>query len=242
MFPFPTTPPYMIVSSLEIVSHAVSHESTSLTLPSGLLAGDLLVVLRSCNHSAPSAVPSGWTLAHSYGNANGIFTDNGAAISYRVVEDASESSDVVSGWSGPSDKSGSVCYVLRANIPISSVAVQGAYGSAGSGGTGNPTVAASSSSAFTVTLAAMGILGRNATSDPRGTSTNFGVFRDAAGGTDPISGSQNYFAGEWDSTEDDHSGCVGYAICQDPESAVNIYVDNSAGNVSSLVTCYLEVS
>ena len=70
---------------------------------------------------------------------------------------------------------------------------------------------------------------------------DFGIFRNAAGGADPISGSQNWLAGYYNSLDDDHSGNVGYAFCQSPATAVDIYVDNTAGNVSSLVTCYLEL-
>ncbi len=88
----------------------------------------------------------------------------------------------------------------------------------------------------------MGILGQiDSATSLLGTSTNFGTFRNAAGGTDPISGSQNYLARDYDAGDDDHSGNVGYAFCQSPATAVDIYVDNTAANVSSLVTCYLEL-
>jgi hypothetical protein len=241
-FPLPVVISDNAITSASIVGHTIANESTSLTLPTGLKAGDLLVTTRSCNNASPTAVPSGWTLAHSYGNANGIFSDNGAQIAYRIVQSSSESGTTVSGFAGGSGLSGTVCFHIRGNTVIRSVTVQDTYGSASSGGTGNPTSNASDSSLCTVSVASMGILGQiSSASSLIGTSTNFGTFRNAAGGTDPISGSQNYLAGDYDAGDDDHSGNVGYAFCQSPATAVDIYVDNTAGNVSSLVTCYLEL-
>lgn len=241
-FPLPVVISDNAITSASIVGHTIANESTSLTLPTGLKAGDLLVTTRSCNNASPTAVPSGWTLAHSYGNANGIFSDNGAQIAYRIVQSSSESGTTVSGFAGGSGLSGTVCFHIRGNTAIRTVTVQDTYGSASSGGTGNPTINASDSSLCTVSVASMGILGQiSSASSLIGTSTNFGTFRNAAGGTDPISGSQNYLAGDYDAGDDDHSGNVGYAFCQSPATAVDIYVDNTAGNVSSLVTCYLEL-
>jgi len=241
MFASPAIITNNAITSASIVGHTISNESTSLTLPSGLKTGDLLVTTRSCNNASPTAVPSGWTLAHSYGNTNGIFTDNGAQIAYRIVQSSTESGTTVSGFAGSSGLSGTVCFHIRGNTVIRSVTVQDTYGSAGTG-TGNPTINASDSSLCTVSVASMGILGQigSATSLLE-TSTNFGTFRNAAGGTDPISGSQNYLAGDYNTGDEDHSGNVGYAFCQSPATAVDIYVDNPATNVSSLVTCYLEV-
>ena len=240
-FPFPVVISDNAITSASIVGHTISNESTSLTLPSGLETGDLLVTTRSCNNASPTSVPSGWTLAHSYGNANGILLDNGAQIAYRIVESSSESGTTVSGFAGGSPLSGTVCYHIRGNTVIRSVTVQDTYGSAGSG-TGNPTINASDSSLCTVSVASMGILGRiDSATSLLGTSTNFGTFRNAAGGTDPIAGSQNYLAGDYDAGDEDHNGNVGYAFCQSPATAVDIYVDNTSTTVSSLVTCYLEL-
>lgn len=241
-FPFPVAISGNAVTSASIVAHTIANESTSLTLPTGLKTGDLLVTTRSCNNASPTAVPSGWTLAHSYGNANGIFSDNGAQIAYRIVQSSSESGTTVSGFAGGSVLSGTVCYHIRGNAEIRTVTVKDTYGSASSSGTGNPTINASDSSLCTVSVASMGILSQvSSTTSLIGTSTNFGTFRNAAGGTDPIAGSQNYLAGKYDDTDDNHDGNVGYAFCQSPEAAVDIYVDNTATNVSSLVTCYLEL-
>jgi len=240
-FPFPAVISDNAITSASIVGHTIANESTSLTLPAGLKTGDLLVTTRSCNNASPTAVPSGWTLAHSYGNANGIFTDNGAQIAYRIVQSSAESGTTVSGFAGGSARSGTVCFHIRGNTVIRSVTVQDTYGSAGTG-TGNPTINASDSSLCTVSVASMGILGQiDSATSLLGTSTNFGTFRNAAGGTDPISGSQNYLAGDYDAGDDDHSGNVGYAFCQSPATAVDIYVDNTSSIASSLVTCYLEL-
>ena len=240
-FPFPAAISDNALTSASIVGHTIANESTSLTLPAGLKEGDILVTTRSCNNASPTAVPSGWTLAHSYGNTNGIFSDNGAQIAYRIVQSSSESGTTVSGFASGA-LSGTVCFHIRGNTAIRTVTVQDTYGSASSGGTGNPTINASDSSLCTVSVASMGVLGQiDSATSLLGTSTNFGTFRNAAGGTDPISGSQNYLAGDYDAGGDDHSGNVGYAFCQSPATAVDIYVDNTAGNVSSLVTCYLEL-
>lgn len=240
-FPFPITISGNAVTSASIVGYTIANESTSLTLPTGLQQGDLLVTTRSCNNASPTAVPSGWTRAHSYGNANGIFTDNGAQIAYRIVESSSESGTTVSGFAGGSGLSGTVCFHIRGNTAIRTVTVQDTYGSAGSG-TGNPTINASDSGLCTVSVASMGILSQiDSATSLLGTSTNFGTFRNAAGGTDPIAGSQNWLAGRYDSADDNHDGNVGYAFCQSPATAVDIFVDNPAANVSSLVTCYLEI-
>lgn len=240
-FPFPVAISGNAVTEASIVGHTIANESTSLTLPTGLKAGDLLVTTRSCNNASPTAVPSGWTLAHSFGNANGIFSDNGAQIAYRIVQSSSESGTTVSGFAGGSGLSGTVCFHVRGNTPIRTVTVNDTYGSAGSG-TGNPTINASDSGLCTVSVASMGILSQiSSATSLLGTSTNFGTFRNAAGGTDPIAGSQNWLAGDHDPTDDDHNGNVGYAFCQSPATAVDIYVDNTATNVSSLVTCYLEL-
>ena len=240
-FPFPAIITNDYISSLSIVGHTIANNSTSLTLPTGLKAGDLLVTTRSSNNASPTAVPSGWTLAYSYGNTNGIFSDNGAQIAYRIVQSSSESGTTVSGFAS-GVPSGTVCYHIRGNTAIRTVTVKDTYGSASSSGTGNPTINASDSGLCTVSVASMGILGQIAsTTSVIGTSTNFGTFRNAAGGTDPIAGSQNYLAGSYDAADDDHSGNVGYVFCQSPETAVDIYVDNTSAIVSSLVTCYLEV-
>ena len=241
-FPFPAIITNSFIDSLSIVGYSLSNNSTSLTLPSSLKAGDLLVASHSAQSASPTSVPSGWTLAHYVGNANGIFSDNGSQVAYRIVQSSSESGTTVSGFAGPSNNdAGTVCYVIRGNIAIRTVIVKDTYGSAGIG-TGNPTINASDSSLCTVSIAAMGILGQiSNTTSQIGTVTNYGTFRNSAGGTDPISGSQNYLSGYYDAGDDTHSGMVGYAFCQTPANAVDIYVDNPAGNVSSLVTCYLEV-
>lgn len=242
MFASPAIITNSVISSLSIVGYSLSNNSTSLTLPSSLKAGDLLVASHSAQSASPTAVPIGWTLAHYVGNANGIFSDNGSQVAYRIVYSSSESGTTVSGFAGPANNdAGTVCYAIRGNTAIRTVTVQDKYGSAGSG-TGNPTIHASDSNLCTVSIAAMGILGQiSSTSSLIGTVTNFGTFRNAAGGTDPIAGSQNYLSGTYDAADDNHSGMVGYALCQTPANAVDIYVDNPAGNVSSLVTCYLEV-
>lgn len=242
MFASPAIITNNAITSLSIIGYSLSHNSTSLTLPSSLKAGDLLVASHSAQSASPTAVPSGWTLAHYVGNANGIFSDNGSQVAYRIVQNASESGTTVSGFAGPTNNdAGTVCYAIRGNTSIRTVTVQDTYGSAGTG-TGNPTINASDSSLCTVSIAAMGILGQiSSPTSLIGTITNFGTFRNAAGGTDPIAGSENYLSGYHDAADDNHSGMVGYAFCQTPETAVDIYVDNPAGNVSSLVTCYLEV-
>lgn len=248
-FPFPAAISGNAVTEASIIGHTIANaignggSNTSLTLPSGLKTGDLLVATHSCANATPTAVPSGWTLAHSVGNANGISADNGSQIAYYIVQSSSESGTTVSGFAS-GDQSGTVCFHIRADTAIRQVTVKDAYGIANNFPTGgySTTINASDSSLCTVSVASMGILGQiSSTTSLVGTSQDFGTFRNASGGTDPIAGSQNYLAGWHNSLDDDHDGNVGYAFCQTPESAVDIFVNHASSNIASFVTCYLEL-
>jgi len=221
------------VTSLSIANHAnTSGDLTTVTLPTGLQVGDILVVSRT-SYSGSSSIPSGWTLIRFAHNGNGGYYDWGSLLAYKVVTSTSESGTSVGTFGNGYSNTGATVWAIRPNIPASQINIVDTFGYAGTSSGGKTTINASDSSNCTVSLASMGVLGPPI-------STNIGIFRNASGGTDPIAGSQNYFAGSYDS-EDRYRGNAAYAFCQTPESSVNIYADNQQSNVNAFVSAYLEI-
>ncbi|MDB9962825.1 hypothetical protein OAD41_00175 [bacterium] len=230
------------VTSLSIANHANTNgDLTTVTLPTGLQVGDILVASRSSTTSS-SSLPSGWTLINFAYNSNGISKNWGSLLAYKVVTSTSESGTSVGSFGNGGNDTGATVWAIRPNIPASQINIVDVFGYAGTSGGGNTTINASNSSFCTISLASMGILAKlSSNTSLLGTTTNHGIFRDAAGGTDPISGSQNYLAGSYDSGDDNHDGNVAYALCQTPESSVDIYADSQVSNVNAFVSAYLEV-
>jgi len=230
------------VTSLSIVNHANTNgDLTTVTLPTGLQVGDILVVSRS-SYSSSSSLPSGWTLIKFAHNSNGAFYNWGSLLAYRVVTSTSQSGTSVGSFGNGNSDSGATVWAIRPNRPASQINIVDTFGYAGTSGGGNTTINASNSSFCTISLASMGVLNVAGSSTSKlGTTTNTGIFRNSAGGTDPISGSQNYLSGKYESQDDDHDGNVAYAFCQTPESSVNIYADNQTSIVNAFVSAYLEV-
>lgn len=230
------------VTSLSIVNHAnTSGDNTYVTLPTGLQVGDILVVSRS-SYSSSSALPTGWTLIKFSYNSNGIYKNWGSLLAYKVVTSTSESGTNVTSFGNGSTDTGATVWAIRPNIPASQINIVDTFGYAGTSGGGKTTINASDSSFCTISLASMGILNTaSSSSSLLGTTTNSGIFRDDAGGTDPISGSQNYLTGSYHAGDDNHDGNVAYALCQTPEYSVDIYADNQSSIVNAFVSAYLEV-
>lgn len=230
------------VTSLSIANHRnTSGDLTTVTLPTGLQVGDILVVSRT-SYSSSSSIPSGWTLIKFAHNGNGAFYDWGSLLAYKVVTSTSESGTSVGSFGNGYASTGATVWAIRPNRPASQINIVDTFGYAGTSGGGNTTINASNSAFCTISLASMGYRSLpNSSSSLLGTTTNTGIFRNAAGGTDPISGSQNYLTGEYDSGDNHHNGNVAYAFCQTPESSVNIFADNQSSIVNSFVSAYLEV-
>ena len=230
------------VTSSSIVGHAnTSGDYTTVTLPTGLQVGDILVVSRT-SYSGSSSIPTGWTLIKFQHNSNGIFYNWGSLLAYKVVTSTSESGTNVGSFGNGYSNTGATVWAIRPNRSASQINVLDTFGYAGTSGGGNTTINASDSSFCTISLASMGLLNvAGSNSSLLGTTTNAGIFRNAAGGTDPIAGSQNYLTGQYSSGDDNHDGNVAYAFCQTPESSVNIYVNNQSSIVNAMVSAYLEV-
>jgi hypothetical protein len=230
------------VTSLSIVNHANTNgDLTTVTLPTGLQVGDILVVSRSSSSSS-SSLPSGWTLIEFAYNSNGASYDWGSLLAYKVVTSTSESGTSVGSFGNGNTDSGATVWAIRPNKPATQINIVDTFGYAGTSGGGNTTINASDSPYCTISLASMGMLSfYDSSSSYLGTSTNGGIFRNASGGTDPISGSQNYLAGRYHAGDDDHDGNVAYAFCQVPESSVDIYADNQQSIVNAFVSAYLEI-
>lgn len=230
------------VTSLSIVNHANTNGDTNyVTLPTGLQVGDILVASRS-SYSSSSTLPTGWTLIKFQWNGNGISYNWGSLLAYKVVTSTSESGTNATPFGNGNSDTGATVWAIRPNIPASQINIVDAFGYAGTSGGGKTTINASDSSFCTISLASMGILAKlSSNTSLLGTTTNHGIFRDDAGGTDPISGSQNYLAGSYHAGDDNHDGNVAYALCQTPESSVDIYADSQVSNVNAFVSAYLEV-
>jgi len=231
-----------IVTSSSIVGHAnKSGDHTTVTLPTGLQVGDILVVSRS-GYSGSSSIPTGWTLIKFKHNGNGIYYDWGSLLAYKVVTSTSESGTNVGSFGNGYSNTGATVWAIRPNIPASQINILDTFGYAGRNAGGATTINSSNSAFCTISLASMGLLN---TSDSNtsliGTTTNAGTFRNSAGGTDPISGSQNFLTGQYDASDDNHDGNVAYALCQVPENSVDIYASNNSGIVNSMVSAYLEI-
>ena len=230
------------VTSSSIVGHAnTSGDYTTVTLPTGLQVGDILVVSRTSN-SGSSSIPTGWTLIKFQFNGNGIFYDWGSLLAYKVVTSTSESGTNVGTFGNGYSNTGATVWAIRPNIPASQINVLDTFGHAGTSSGGLTTINASDSAFCTIALVSHGALSSlSSTTSLIGTTTNYKTFRDVAGGTDPIAGSQNYFTGSYAANDDNHTGNQAYAFCQSPESAVDIYADFRSGIVDSMVSAYLEV-
>ena len=227
------------VTSSSIVGHAnKSGDYTTVTLPTGLQVGDILVASRT-SHSGSSSIPTGWTLIKFQHNGNGIFYDWGSLLAYKVVTSTSESGTNVGSFGNGYSNTGATVWAIRPNIPASQIVVKDTFGYAGTSTGGLTTINASDSAFCTIALVSHGATAALSSSTSLvGTTTNYKTFRNAAGGTDPIAGSQNYFTGQYASNDDNHKGNQAYAFCQSPESAVDIYASFSD---VSLVSAYLEV-
>lgn len=230
------------VTSLSIANHANTNgDLTTVTLPTGLQVGDILVVSRSSTTSS-SSLPSGWTLINFAYSSNGAYKNWGSLLAYKVVTSTSESGTSVGSFGNGGNDTGATVWAIRPNIPASQINIVDTFSYAGTSSGGNTTINASDSSFCTVSLASMGVLNvASSYSSLLGTTTNTGIFRNAAGGTDPISGSQNYLTGTYIGADDEHDGNVAYAFCQTPESSVNIDVNNQSSIVNALSSAYLEV-
>jgi len=231
------------VTSSSIVGHAnKSGDYTTVTLPTGLQVGDILVVSRT-SYSSSSSIPTGWTLIKFQHNGNGIFYDWGSLLAYKVVTSTSESGTNVGTFGNGYSNTGATVWAIRPNVAASQINVLDTFGYAGTSSSGGLTTINASDSAFcTIALVSHGATAAlSSTTSLVGTTTNYKTFRDVAGGTDPIAGSQNYFTGQYDGGDDNHKGNQAYAFCQSPESAVDIYADFRSGTVNSMVSAYLEV-
>jgi hypothetical protein len=105
--------------------------SSTITLPSGIQAGDLIVIADAADgNSTPSAViPAGFTEAVASTTSTGIRM----CLSYNLAN-GSEGGTVITGMAGNGGGSAvKVCYVFRGNRPATAVSV----GSPVSEGTGN---------------------------------------------------------------------------------------------------------
>ena len=240
VFPFPTTSAYLGVTSAEILTH-VSYAGYNPTIPATVESGDLLVVGHYAQDDTPN-IPSGWTTIASAGNANGIFSSSGAMLAYKIAS-ASDASTTLTGLSYNANRSGGVLYVFRANERINSVTVSTSdrlqYAGTGSS---SGTYYCSSSTKPTIALACLGQSSTDmiATTPVLDAVSNYGEFRNASGGSDPIGGSENYFGGYTDSG--DESGATVYALCQTPSAAVDIYSYMPSGTIRAHVAAYIEVS
>lgn len=227
-----------VTSSSIVAVTNTSGDYTTVTLPTGLQVGDILVVSRSSN-SGSSSIPTGWTLIKFNFNGNGAFYDWGSLLAYKVVTSTSESGTNVGTFGNGYSNTGATVWAIRPNIPASQIIVKEAYGWASINGGPAVTINAADSSFCTITLVSSGGLSfASSTTSLINTTTNEGTFRNAAGGTDPIPGSQNYLTGQYQANDDNHRGNQAYAFCQSPESAVDIYASFSD---VSLVSAYLEV-
>ena len=230
------------VTSSSIVAVAnTSGDYTTVTLPTGLQVGDILVVSRS-SYSGSSSIPTGWTLIKFQHNGNGIFTDRGSLLAYKVVTSTSESGTNVGTFGNGYADTGATVWAIRPNVAASQINVLDTFGYAGTSTGGLTTINASDSAFCTIALVSHGATAAlPSTTSLVDTVTNYKTFRDVAGGTDPIPGSQNYFTGQYAANDDNHKGNQAYAFCQSPESAVDIYADFRSGTVNAMVSAYLEV-
>lgn len=151
-------------TSISQQSSATSTNSATITAPSGIQAGDLLVLLDSVwnNFAAPpaSSVPTGFTSI--------VTATLGAAFSARMTlsykkADGTESSASLTGMTG-SGGAAKVLYTFRGNTPINDVNVS-ATGSEATDG--NPVAQTISASGGTPPLVAIAGYSSSAAVDPR---------------------------------------------------------------------------
>lgn len=111
----------LALSSLSFVTSAVVNNaisaSDSITAPTGIQAGDLIVFWDLRFETGTANAPSGFTIAVS-----SSVTGMRSAISYKIAA-GTESGTTITGMTGASQSYQVILAVFRGNIPIGSVAV-----------------------------------------------------------------------------------------------------------------------
>lgn len=222
MFMMPTPAPYAIPTSVSLAA-TNSGSGGTVTMPADVQSGDVLVVFHGDRSASPSA-NAGFTTIASAGSANGVFTDSGCILSYRI-SDGTEASQSYTGWTGLG--AAWAALVWRPNVPAISVNIQDAASYAG---TGNPAanVMGISGSSYP-TIAAYGIW--EAGAGPTG-SISF-----SGDGNDPVSGSTSI--GQYDQTSTNSIRSRHHA---QSSGGFDITADVGDVGVQASASGYLEIS
>lgn len=204
-----------MAGTLSQVASATS-TSSSVTGPSTILAGDLLVLwdiaINSVSSAPATAVPSGFTAAINFTQA--LIR---AIVSYKIATGV-EASATLSGMSGTNGTyaQGKCLYVFRGNAPVTAVAVNDANSE---NTVGDPTAQVINASGGAAPLIVLGAYnGFNGAVDPRSFSTT----KDGEINSD----TKNYLA---------------YKIYNSSPSDTTIDMDDE-GNSNTLISCYLGVT
>lgn len=182
MFLMPTPSPFLLPSTISLASTNTGTGGT-VTMPADVATGDVIIVCHGAASASPSKHADFTTLA-SAGNTNGIFTDSGGIISYRI-SDGTEGSQSYAGWSGASDASW-VVSVWRPDVPASTLTPQDTASYAGTGNPAGNTMGVSAASAPTVAVYMIWDSGASPPAD-------FGTF--SGDGNDPVTGSTQLSVG-----------------------------------------------
>jgi hypothetical protein len=171
------------LTTLTQVASATAQDSTTITGPASIQAGDLLVLYDTAFDSSgipTTAVPSGFTIIS---NVVGLAGDSRLISSYKIATGA-EASAALSGLASDVPASGKGLYVFRGNIPITSAAVQDIGQQSTSGNPTSQTVTAASGIAPLIVFGCYTAFGtvnpRTFSADPKDGEINFpdgvGVF------------------------------------------------------------------
>lgn len=221
--PFPGIFPVGLFSgarleSLSQVLSATDNSGGAFTLPNGIQAGDLIVVLDMAidvTGPVPTAVtPSGFTNDINFNDGNTARV----MLSHKIA-DGTEGGASVTGMDAPDGES-KLTYVFRGNIPISLVSVQDI---ATEFTTGNPVSQTANASGGTVPLVVLGgYLTSGVAVDPRTFSpAKDGEINVALGGLSDF----------W----------LAYKIYNSSPADVSIDMDDEGGN-NALCSCYIQCS
>jgi hypothetical protein len=132
--------------------------SGRVVMPTGILSNDIILVGFKSNSSSQSP-GSGFTTISRAGNTNGIFTDSGTILSYKIAN-GSESGTTISGWSSARDGMYAV-YVVRPTRVIRTIRSvnTGAYAGTSNAPAYTITTGSAAANESTMALSVMGSWG-----------------------------------------------------------------------------------
>ena len=221
-FPFPIVAPHLKVTSL-VLADSTTGTGGTVTFPADINEGDIIIVAHGDRSASPSD-GAGFTEIAKAGNTNGLYTDSGIILSYKI-SDGTEGGATLGGWQNFNGSWG--CAVYRPNIRATSVTVRDTVAYAGTGNNTSNTITASNSTNPTISVYAIWEAGNVM-------SSGYGTF--SADGNDPITGATQLLS------DNGGHGLIFYSKGQAVDGAFNIFANIGDIGVAASASGYLEVS